>query len=166
MNNKHLSWYKEIIITLLLPLEYISFNSILTEERTASTAVFGTSKPPPRSHFWHCRWFLGCSTWQSMQARCPPLHCTNQSNNTSIKKPAPCSISRTDEVYSNLIHWMISPSSCTTISRLGPGYYKAYRHIFYTPSVPKCTPSVRNYLSQKWMYLELNTSRYIHFRDK
>ena len=50
---------------------------------------------------------------------------------------------------------MISPSSCTTISRLGPGYYKAYRHIFYTPSVPKCTPSVRNYLSRKWMYLAL-----------
>ena len=25
-------------------------------------------------------------------------------DNTSIKKPAPCSISRTDEVYSNLIH--------------------------------------------------------------
>ena len=67
--------------------------------------MFRTSKPPPRSHFWHCRWFPGRSTRQSAQARCPPLHCRNQSNSTSIKKPAPCSISRTDEVYSNLIHW-------------------------------------------------------------
>ena len=40
-------------------------------------------------------------------SQCPPLHCTNQSNNTSIKKPAPCSSSRTDEVYSNLIHWRL-----------------------------------------------------------
>ena len=76
-----------------------------TDERTESTAVFRTSKPPPCSHFWHCRWFPGRSTRQSAQARCPPLHCRNQSNSTSIKKPAPCSISRMDEVYSNLIHW-------------------------------------------------------------
>ena len=68
--------------------------------------MFRTSKPPPCSHFWHCRWFLGRSTRQSAQARCPPLHCRNQSNSTSIKKPAPCSMTRTDEVYSNLIHWM------------------------------------------------------------
>ena len=39
-------------------------------------------------------WFLGRSTRQSVQARCPPLHYRNQSNNTSIKKPAPCSISQ------------------------------------------------------------------------
>ena len=80
-------------------------HSTLTDERTESTAVFHTLKPPPCSHFWHCRWFPGRSPRQSAQARCPPLHCRNQSNNTSIKKPAPCSISRTDEVYSNLIHW-------------------------------------------------------------
>jgi len=54
-----------------------------------------------------CRWFPGRSTRQSAQARCPPLHCTNQSDSTSIKKPAPCSISRTEEVYSNLIHWRL-----------------------------------------------------------
>ena len=76
-----------------------------------ATAVFRMSKPPPRSHFWHCRWFLGRSTQQSPQrspqVRCPALHYRNQSNITSIKKPAPFSISRTDEVYSNLIHWRL-----------------------------------------------------------
>ena len=121
------------------------------------------SKPPPRSHFWHYRWFPGCSTRQSVQARCPPCtaeinRTTHQSRNLHLAQSAKwtrcirtsyaggvkgrrhklqwSTVRSMETLVSSLVNscsvCMILPSSCTTISHLGRGITKLYRHIFYT----------------------------------